>query len=299
MCDCGPCPDEEFLVTDRRSGDIVCTRCGVVIEGHIVDTFVDWHSLERTAPEDPFLPGETSAVFLHGPGGKPLRLKHAKPADGAMALHEASRLLINKARDMGFYGTSQTVMQAKELLRDAHAAKPMRGDTARDAYIAASLYLGSKLCGFPRELRHVSTACQVPSASLNDAVATFKDVLSDKPYHAGLFEGLQTGRLLEMYLRDLDVPHLTLRRIRRTALALDASLEGVLDCSRAPRTICCGLLWMAVSREGLAIPKKKIMQACDGVCQQSLDKMVAELEALLPSPPPAGGDRPDKRRRRE
>lgn len=279
MCDCEAL-DARHLVTDRSSGDVICTACGVVVEGHIIES--EWNANERTSPDDPFMPDAHTTVFQRA-GGPPVRFRHAaKRQRSDVCLRDAFSNLENKGRDLGFYSTSHVTTQAKELYRDLHAAKSVRGDAAKDACVAAVLYLACKLCGCPRELRHVSTACRCPVSALNDAVATCKDLLGGKPYHAALFEGIQAGRLLESYLQCLEVPGDVLRRVRRTAYALDEALRGVLDCSRAPRTICCGLLWMAVVREGVAVTKKAVMAACDGVCQQSLDKVVAELESLLP-----------------
>ena len=289
-CDCGPV-DERWLVTDRSSGDIVCTQCGVVVEGHTLDLGPEWRPCDgdlacRATPlaDDGLLPARHATLLCQA--GKPVWSKLTAERDPLDSVRKAFVHIANQGRTMGFTPSSHVTVQAKELYRDLHAVKPVRGDVTRDAHVAAALYLACKLCGAFRELRHVSAACGVDGTLLNDAVAAFKDRLSDRPYHDRLFEAVQPGGLLNMYADRLDVPDCDLRRIKRSAHALDAELEGVLDCSRAPRTICSGVLWMAAAREGVHMPKRTVMAAC-GVCQQSVAKVVAELErALRPSTEP-------------
>lgn len=261
MCDCGPVPDDAALVTDFSSGDTICVRCGVVVESHVLDESAEWKTAEvedkRRRPPPP----------------KHAKWRAAEPAD---AVAEMMRVIDMCACVLGLSTSSNAATWAKELYRDLHEAKPLRGES-KAVYATAAMYFGCKLAGAARELRFVSGACGVDIGSLNDAVAAFKDRLVGKSYHAKLFEAVQAGMLINMYADRLPLDGADdMRRIKRAAHIIDEQLLATLDCSRAPRTVCSGILWLAAQRERIAVSKKAVAAAC-GVCIQSVDKMVAEL----------------------
>lgn len=161
MCDCPGPPDP---VIDYAGGAEVCRACGVVLGGGVVfaegrEWFEDGQA--RAGPaEDPFAP-RGPATRLDNPRGVSRRVLAAAAADGGeRALREAFRALDLCGRHMRLPPEHAVLSRARELLRDLHAVKPVRGD-AREPTAAAALYYGFKMESAPRELKDVAARCQV------------------------------------------------------------------------------------------------------------------------------------------
>ena len=151
--------------------------------------------------------------------------------------------------------------------------------------MTAAVYFACKMCGeATRELRLVSACGGVDATALNAAVAAFKERLVTKSYHARLFDAVAPSQLVNMYADRLDVDPESLRRVKRDAHALHRAMDGALDCSRAPRTICGALTWLAVAKNDLMkkVSKRDVAKACN-VCIQSIDKCLTDVFAIDPS----------------
>lgn len=304
MCDCPEGPAE--CVTDWASGDVVCLACGVVTEGHILDETPEWRNHDGGpdqsrvgAVTDP-LRGARLGTYLApaaarrgggGSGGGSLKrvcrgLSAAVARDDPReaALHEGLAVVDALALDMRLTTTSTIASTARELFADLHAARGVRADTRRAA-AAAALYFGCKLENVGRELRRMAALCGVDLKALCAAAGDFKAALGDKAYYPRLFAPLQAGKLIDSFVDRLaDEAALgpeVRRAVWRAAHALDESLVGIMDCGRKPRTICSGVLFLAAQQTpGAAVTKKHVTAACE-VCQQTLDKVVAQIRGML------------------
>lgn len=269
MCDCpeGPTP-----VTDWARGDVVCCACGVVVEGHILDETPQWHDHAADADSRRRRGSEASA----------------RPAKRARALEDPRELALNEGLDvlkelvvaMRLSTTGTVACMARELFADLHAAKAVRSDNRR-AVAAAALYYGCKLENAGRELRLVSDVCGVELKALNAATSEYKASLADRPYYPRLFATLQAGKLIDIFLDRLRLAPEVRKRVWRAAHQMDEALVDIMDCGRKPRTICSGILYLAAQQERVTgVGKKEITEACS-VCQQTLDKVVAQITAQI------------------
>jgi transcription initiation factor TFIIIB Brf1 subunit/transcription initiation factor TFIIB len=272
MCDCGDSGSD--VVVDYSTGDAVCVRCGVVVEGHAF-LYDDMHVDDARRSYD------MHAHFRHAPWV----LADRDDRDPLADILADINLFVGR---LGLSTDSSAAAWARDLARDmntahmpdaAAPAKPPRGD-ARRVHAAAAVYFGCKMSGAARELRRVAAACDVDPPALNDAIATFKERLEARPYHARLFEAVQAGMLINMYAGWLDVSEHQRRAIKRAAHMLDEQLLASLDCSRAPRTICSAVLWLAAARAGVALSKRTVAGAC-GVCVQSIEKCLADIHEAM------------------
>jgi transcription initiation factor TFIIIB Brf1 subunit/transcription initiation factor TFIIB len=284
MCDC---EGEPSPVTDWAGGDVVCCACGVVLEGHILDEAPEWrnhaaadggHAADRSRVGA--ADARLGTYLERGAGGKRRRLRDPTRDAREQALHDGLALVDRLVGAFGLSTTSNVAATARELFADLHEAKGVRSDTRR-ACAAAAVYYGCKLENVGRELRLVSQVCQVDAKALNSATSEYKAALADKPYHARLFATLQAGKLIDIFLDRLRLAPDLRRRAWRAAHQLDESLVDVMDCGRKPRTICSGILFVAAQQERIpGVGKKEITEAC-AVCQQTLDKVVAQIRRMM------------------
>lgn len=272
-------------MTDWASGDVVCRACGVVVEGHVLDEGPEWWGDGcRAGPPDPR--GRLGTYLVKAGGAK--RFRHGGGEDpSAAALTEGLRVVDQMVLGLRLSTTCGIAGTAKELFSDLHAARAVRGDTRR-ATAAAAVYLACKLENAGRDLRLVSHALDVDVRALGAAAGDFKDRLDGKPYHARLFEGLRAGRLIDVMLDRLvaagALAGARRRDVWRAAQHLDEVLSRALDCGRKPRTICSGLLFVAAQHAAVPLDKKAVAAECE-VCQQTLDKVVAQIRGCLAAAP--------------
>lgn len=306
MCDCGPSRTDDCTVIDWASGDVVCQRCGVVLESHILDDSPEWHNRDTDttdksrvgAPCRPHAPDAlnrlgtylsmasrtSSRTASQGPHASRTAVKRLAAAAGRedsreAALAEGLRLVDGLVGDMGLASSSAVAITAKDLFADISEARAVRSDS-RLPLAAAAVYYAFKLQRVDRELRQVSLVCGVCSRALHAAVSEYKEALRAKPYYPRLFTPLQAGRLIDVFLDRLRLPPADRKRVWRAATHLDERLVHAMDCGRKPRTICSGLLYLATRQEAPHVTKKSVAEACS-VCQQTLDKVVAQVKACL------------------
>lgn len=304
-CDCadGPTP-----VTDWACGDVVCCACGVVVEGHIIDESPEWRrgggggddghrggGGPSSAPERVGMPdsrGRPGGTFLvvHGTNKRLCRGMAAREEPAEAALYRGLEVLTELLGAMRLPSSGVIAGTARELFTDLHEERAVRCDTRR-ALAAAAVYYGCKLENAGRELRLVSDVCGVDARALNAATSEYKAALGSRAYYPRLFATLQAGKLIDVFLDRLRLPAEQRRRVWRTAHQLDEAVLDAMDCGRKPRTICSGILYVAARQEGVdAVGKKEITEACN-VCQQTLDKVVAQIRAATAAPPPPGPGR--------
>jgi transcription initiation factor TFIIIB Brf1 subunit/transcription initiation factor TFIIB len=280
MCECQS-PDP---VLDYAGGAEVCRGCGVVLDGVVFADGREWwgDDAARAGPApDQFQPAPTTRI--DNPRGVSKRVLAAAAADGAAAgerlLREGFRVVDAFARNMLIATNHTVVVRAKELFRDLHAVKPVRGD-AREPAAAAALYYGFKMESAPRELKDLAGRCGVATRGLHAAVDAYKEHLPAAAYHGQLFATVAAGNLINAYGDRLPVSDADRKAVKRAAHRLDERLRGRLDSGRRPATVVSGLLFVGLREAGVAVPKKALLAAC-GVCQQTLDRMAAEIAELL------------------
>lgn len=285
-CDCGDCGPS--VVTDWASGTMVCEACGVVLESHILDESPEWRNhggedgVDRSRVAAASRTGELG-TYLERPGGQGKRRRvirdpHRDPKE--QALREGLALIDGFMADIGLSITSNVAGTARELFSDLHDVRGVRSDNRR-ACAAAAVYYGCKLENVGRELRLVSGVCQVDPRALNAATSEYKAHLAHRPYHSRLFATLQAAKLIDIFLDRLRLPADQRKRVWRASHQLDEALAHAMDCGRKPRTLCSGILYLALQQEGItAVGKKEVTAAC-AVCQQTLDKVVQQMRGEL------------------
>lgn len=280
MCDCagGPTP-----ITDWACGDVVCRECGVVVEGHIIDESPEWRVHEGEDYADKCRVGAASAslgTYLDGMGGGSRKRRRGPVLEpGEQSLRDGLRVVADFVGRFRQSSTGAIARTARMLFEDAHAVRPVRSDI-RNPTAAAAVYLACKLEDTARELRQVAEVCQIDQKALNAATADLKVALRERPYHLRLYATLEASKLLDIFLDKLGLDPTDRKRAWRASQALAGRLRSLLDCGRKPRTICSGLLYVAMQDEGIATSKKDVTEAC-AVCQQTLDKVVAQIRGMM------------------
>ena len=193
---CPTCEDTSAL-TDNGNTEVVCTRCGTV-----VDIPLDWTAEYRWFSGD----GGGS-----GGGGDPSRcgfpVNHLLPESslGTVILKQRQSPMMRRIkryhmwnlmpyRERTLWGVFDTLTvrasnagistavleEAKELYAQLAASGPARGQAQRDAMLAACLWEALKRHDSPRMPRDVAEMFQLPLAAVTKGIKQFQHVLTTR-----------------------------------------------------------------------------------------------------------------------
>lgn len=269
MCECGADPT---CVTDWSAGETVCTGCGVVLESCLFDE-------GHRAPYESEVPtyGERRAKRIR-------TTSSSTPAE--IALGAGLRAVERFAGDAFRLGPGHRATEAaKEAYRDVCERRGGIKSDARAATAAACVHFGLKIEGAGRESRTVAARAGLEPKVLHAAIDACRAVLADRPYFAAMSGPASAAGLVDSYLDELDLPPEQRKRVWGACRRLDERVAAGMDCSRKPKTLVGGLLWLGVqavaaeaeSRPGWKrVSKADVARAC-GTCQQTLDKVAAGL----------------------
>ncbi|CAB4305246.1 unnamed protein product [Prunus armeniaca] len=146
---CSDCKAYTDVVLDHRSGDTICTECGLV--------------LEERARSDPITDNGVLTVNVSNDNKKAVSCAlprlHKTLQNPDKSLHIAFESLGVMADRLALVATIRD--HAKELYKKADNRKFCRGRNC-DAIMAACLFLACQEKGFPRTLKEIATVAMVP-----------------------------------------------------------------------------------------------------------------------------------------
>ena len=261
MCDCEGPP---VTVFQSDTSEEVCVNCGVVVESVLYEGR-DW-SFDQTSRVG--APGAVTGTSVFGVPGVSKRTmacaidRHESAARATQASIDATCAALRIA--------TPSVISATAADMYAIHARACRHHGDKTASIAACVYYACRSEKADRELRVVSSACQVDMKALNAAAKAVKDSLRGTPYAAGIAETSLTA-LLGKCVERLDLPAADRKRLWGECNRVMDSAD--LDCGKKPRTVVGGVVLAACTRLGIGMSKKEVTVAA-GVCAQTIDKAV-------------------------
>jgi transcription initiation factor TFIIB len=180
---------EHLLVNDHESGELVCGRCGHVIQEKIIEERPEWRTLESSSERSRVGDGtylskhDRGLATIIGPANKDVT---GKPLSVSMK-NTISRLRIWDSRSQAHNSSARNLRQAfSELLsmreklglsdvivektaylyRKAHEKKLTRGRPI-SAFICASLYAACRDSETPRTVKDIAKASGIKSKQIN------------------------------------------------------------------------------------------------------------------------------------
>jgi transcription initiation factor TFIIB len=180
---------EHLLVNDHESGELVCGRCGHVIQEKIIEERPEWRTLENSSERSRVGDGtylskhDRGLATIIGPANKDVT---GKPLSVNMK-NTISRLRIWDSRSQAYNASARNLRQAfSELLsmreklglsdvivektaylyRKAHEKKLTRGRPI-SAFICASLYAACRDSETPRTVKDIAKASGIKPKQIN------------------------------------------------------------------------------------------------------------------------------------
>ncbi|KAL3117934.1 hypothetical protein niasHT_005177 [Heterodera trifolii] len=244
------CPShpEADLVEDARAGDLICTRCGLVVGERLIDVGTEWRSFSNEssgkdpsrvgAPENPLLSGSDLSTSIAVSFG----------SDSDRALANAQRKLLSSSdrqmtqammviREMSEkINLTRTIQdRAAKLYKEVLESKALRGKN-NEAQAAACLYIACRQEGVPRTFKEI---CAVSKVSKKEIGRCFK--LIQKTMETNL-DHITSADFMSRFCGNLSLPYPV--QVAATRIA-KKSVEHDLVAGRSPISIAAAAIYMA------------------------------------------------------
>jgi transcription initiation factor TFIIIB Brf1 subunit/transcription initiation factor TFIIB len=297
---CRACTDcgSFSLVEDWANGDLICTDCGLVAQGHIIDYSADWINNAETgtdmsrvgAPVNHLFHDDMMSTVIPKRSGTWMisRLHdHMSMTYKDRALYKAYQTIQKTCEDV-LHLPTRVIDQAKELYKDTKDIKITRGDNHK-AIVACCVYFACKLCpeiGCVREKIEICDAFVVDKSTFTAACKIFQDVSKDRPYYDKLFEESSNSDRGIIFRTVRQFPEISdsriwnvVRRIEDAYKICKEQSDGLLD-SKTPHSIITSLIYIISERMTLGISKNDIKTYCK-VSAVTLNKTIGLVTEVL------------------
>ncbi len=190
---CPICKDYLLIITDTNSGEIICSKCGVIVSDKVQNiNQAEWRAFSNEEHNDRSRTGNPSSLAIHDMGlatviGRADRDATGKKLDAAMHISmqrlrtwdsrthvsRSDKSLIQALSELQILKDKLTlphmvVEKAAYIYRKVHDRKLARGRAVSEL-IAASIYIACREMSTPRTLNDIATASNIKRKQLAKA----------------------------------------------------------------------------------------------------------------------------------
>ncbi|XP_034208392.1 transcription initiation factor IIB-like [Prunus dulcis] len=242
---CSDCKTYTDVVLDHRSGDTICTQCGLILEDHAVDFTAEWRNFDdQDSNNDPSRVGARSDPLLDS-GVLTVNISNDNKKAASCVLPRLHKTLRNPDKSLHIAFETLGMMadrlalvtairdHAKELYKKADDRKFCRGRNC-DAIMAACLFLACQEKGLPRTLKEIA---MVANGATRKEINRMKELLK---------------KILEVDSKTTNVGDLSRRCCSMIGMAnqdMKAVLETLnkskeVDVRRSPKSVLAAVMYM-------------------------------------------------------
>lgn len=279
------CPDyvpgSEFV--DTVTGDCICTRCGRVLESHmILENLPSYADCMRTGAATEYEHLESPWMQIKGVHKSVI----AQSLDSGPAEKKGCDMVIKLGKELDL--VDRTVSWAKELMRDALGKEQVRAQQRLRSLGAGCLYFACKLDGVDRGENEIADRLGIDRKNLQKSNKKLRALLAEKPYARTMLHGVRPSalipRMLQAVLGLTDMTsgdHRDKMRLRARVESLAADVERVccLD-GKKPQSVCAAMIALVFEKQQRSVPLSRLAAAC-GVSVGALDGSLQELRSLV------------------
>ncbi|GAV65692.1 TFIIB domain-containing protein/TF_Zn_Ribbon domain-containing protein [Cephalotus follicularis] len=287
---CLECKRNTVLVLDRKSGDTICSECGLILEDHYVDEYVEWRTFTDDhndsdpnrvgGHQNPFLATSNLSIMIskpqHGGGGGRGSddFFHHRLANTDKAFIQGFESIATIADRLSLVKTIKN--RANEIYKNVENQVSCRGRKL-DAVLAACLYIACREERLSRTFKEISEAADGVSG---------KEILKAAKFIQRLVEvNMNTGQhaveLVSRFCSNLGMKNQAIKAVEE---AFKKSEDFVIR--RNPQSILAAIIYI-VSQ--LSDGKKKIrdvaraVDLAEGTIRKSYKDVYPLASRLIPS----------------
>lgn len=279
--DCG----STDLVHDYAAGDLICTQCGLVAEGHIICEDEGWVDPHATRCAPMFDNGEThtqiaAPTVAVGKAPTTLQRAHRMQSSGMTPAERAVVMDIEKY-SRGLHLNATIVATAKQLYADFRKQRSGKRDKALVACCLFHACRLQKLQGVTRSKPEVFNSCGVSESAFTKIDKVFRKALtnSNESYVQDLYSTVDPGDLVLRHVDYLCIDRDQARQVKSITLKLSAMVDAVKGLTgRTPESMSCALISIACKRTGVKLSRHEICEQLALVKLNTLNTVLKELE---------------------
>jgi len=274
---CPECGSTDLFI-DGENGEVVCRRCGLVIDGTLLDGGPEWRSYTREEEESRVRVGAPTTLTMHNKG-----LSTVIGHDGLdgqrrkLTVDAKNRFQRLRMRQTGSYvrgSAERNLMQAmNDLARfsDAISAPPPVREQAAAVYrktlerglvsgrsirimAAASLYIAIRMAGLPRSLSEASKICRVKRKEL---ARCYRLIVRELGINIPRLSALS---FLAGIAGEADVPSGALEAATKILREADVKRASL---GKDPRGLAAAALYIASKMHGWNVTQKELARAAN------------------------------------
>lgn len=283
------CPSHpnDPLVEDAHAGDMICSRCGLVVGDRIVDVSSEWRTFSDSN-SDPSRVGAAENPLLENDLSTRIGAAAGTEYHNRSSMSSTNRTLSGAFRDINEIadrvGLPKTITdEAAGLFKRVHEQKRLR-NRPRLAIVSACIYLACRLQGAPRSLRELSTISGVQASII---AKCYKAILKtvETPRQA-LSTHVDSGDFMLRFCSNLSLP-VEVQRIA-TNIAAVAKEKSITD-GRNPTSIAAAAIYMASQVSDTKRSQREISEVAgcaESTIKHSYRLMLSRAAELIPPDSP-------------
>ncbi|KAI0980537.1 hypothetical protein GJ496_005844 [Pomphorhynchus laevis] len=287
---CDKHPDAQ-LIEDYRAGDMICSKCGLVVGDRMVDVCSEWRTFSSDkdskdmsrvgAAENPLLNGEDLSTYVGRANGEAsydqfgnLKYKNRK------AVSAMERTLNTGFREIHLMSERlnlpQSVKQQAEVLfKKVYDTRALRG-RSQDAVIAASVYIACRRENATRTFKEI---CAVSRSSKKDIGRCFKQILKCLEESVEL---IKTDDFMSRFCSHLSIS----MDVQKMAIHVaNRAIDSGMIAGRAPISIAAAAIYLSCNAFGDRRNAKDIGDVAgvaDSTIRQVYKMMLTKAHDLYP-----------------
>ncbi|KAK2071633.1 hypothetical protein P8C59_006039 [Phyllachora maydis] len=259
--------DPPNLIEEAAAGDIVCTSCGTVLQGHVVDLGSEWRTFSNDdqgnddpsrvgqAPDELFDGDQLVTTIGYNANNRSKAARALTKAQQSMNNDKNAKALMAAYRDIAtlcetLNAGQQVASSAKQIYKQVDDAKFLRGKS-QEAIIAGCIFVSCRKLNVARTFREIFSLTSVPKKEIGRVFKSLENFLGKSaetkttPGTSGKYEATKATKASDLIVRYCNLLRFRNNsRIENVARALaEEKIEAL--AGRSPLSVAAACIYMA------------------------------------------------------
>ncbi|HKU49562.1 MAG TPA: TFIIB-type zinc ribbon-containing protein [Nitrososphaera sp.] len=292
---CSICGDNQSLVTDIESGEVACSKCGLVLSDKALESRAEWRAFDQDTNAHRSRAGPPSSLTHHDMGlstviGKEntdssgrrfdtsmnRRIDRLRTWDLRLRIHgNGNRNLITAFSELGRLkgklGLTDAVMEKTAYLYRKAEEKHLARGRSTSSILAAAVYAACRELGAPRTLTEIADATNIRRKSVSRG---YRLLISELDIKMPLVDPL---KCVAKIANGVQLSEKTKRVAMHT---MNEVVKKGISAGKLPMGLAATVLYIACLLNGENMSQKKIADAA-GVTEVTIRNRLKDLTSKL------------------
>ena len=289
------CKEDQTIITDLLTGEIVCSKCGLVISDKIQDTRQEWRDFLNTEEaKDRRRTGMPTSLAIHDMGlytmiGRGRKDARGQELDASMRSTMGRlrtwdlRTQASASRNLGTAFNQLNILKDKLGLPDAIIEKTAyiyrkareRGlgrGRETSAALAAALYLACREEGTPRTLNEI---CLISNLKRKAISRQYRDMVIELDIR------IPTVDPIKCIARIANQINLSQKMKQKAIKIMNAAIKSALSAGKSPMGLAASILYLSCLSNGCNNISQTVFAQTAGVTEVTIRNISKDLKNHL------------------